>query len=153
VLISASEPGKGMRFYVQELGGAPKPVTPEDTRDGLLSADGKRVLARGPEGKYFIYAIAGGEPRPVLGLTQTDILALWSADGLSAFVYRRAEIPYRLEHVDLTSGHRTLFKEFAPPDRTGLLSLREVLVTDNLRSYAYTAYYQVSSLFISDDKE
>jgi hypothetical protein len=104
VLISGNEPGKGLRFYVQELGGAPKPVTPEDTRDGLLSADGRLVLARGPDGKYFIYSIAGGEPRLVVGLTQADILALWSPDELSALVYRRAEIPYRLERVDLATG-------------------------------------------------
>lgn len=142
-----------MRFYVQELGGAPKAVTPEGTRDGLLSVDGKLVLARGPDEKYFIYPIAGGEPRPVPGLTQADILALWSADRLSALVYRRAEIPYRLERVDLATGHRVLFKEFAPADRTGLISLREVFVTDDLRSYAYTAYYQVSSLFVSEGRE
>ena len=153
VLISGTEPGKGMRFYVQELGGPPRAVTPEDTRDGLLSADGKLVLARGPDGKYFVYTIAGGEPRPVPGLTQADILALWSADGRSALVYQRAEIPYRLERVDLATGHRTLFKEFAPADRTGLLSMREIVVTDDLRSYAYTAYYQVSSLFVSDGRE
>jgi hypothetical protein len=36
---------------------------------------------------------------------------------------------------------------------TGLLSLREIFVTDDLRSYAYTAYYQVSSLFVSDGSE
>jgi hypothetical protein len=46
-----------------------------------------------------------------------------------------------------------LFKELTPPDRTGLLSLREVFVTDDLRSYAYTPYYQVSSLFVSDGRE
>jgi len=33
------------------------------------------------------------------------------------------------------------------------LSLREIFVTNDLRSYAYTAYYQVSSLFVSDDKQ
>ena len=27
---------------------------------------------------------------------------------------------------------------------------REMFVTDDLRSYAYTAYYQVSSLFVSE---
>lgn len=153
VLISGNEPGKGVRFYVQELGGAPRPVTPEGTRDGLLSADGKLVLARGPDGNYSIYPIAEGEPRPVPALTPVDILALWSPDGLSALVYRRAEIPYRLERVDLGTGRRTVFKEFAPADRTGLLSLREIFVTGDLRSYAYTAYYQVSSLFVSDAKE
>jgi hypothetical protein len=113
-VISGNEPGKGLRFYLQELGGA---------------------------------------PRPVVGLTQADILALWSGDGLAALVCRRAEIPYRLESVDLATGNRTLFEEFVPADRTGLLSLREIFVTEDLRSYAYTAYYQVSSLFVSDGRE
>jgi hypothetical protein len=82
-----------------------------------------------------------------------DILALWTADGQSVLVYSRAELPSRLEYADITTGHCTLFKEFAPADRTGLLSLREIFVTDDLRSYAYTAYYQGSSLFVSDGKE
>jgi len=150
VLISGNEPGKGTRFYMQEIGGAPRAVTPEGTRDGLLSADGKLVLAKGADGKYSLYPIAGGESRPVAGLTEADVLAQWSADGRSVLAYRRGEIPYRLEHVDLASGSRTLFKELAPADRTGLLALRGIVVTDDLRSYAYTAYYQVSSLFVSE---
>ena len=153
ILISGSEPGKSARFYVQDLGGTPRPVTPEGTHDGLLSADGKAIMARGIDGKYFIHPIAGGDPQPVAALTQDDVLAQWSADMRSAVVYRRGEIPYRLERVDLATGHRTLFQELAPADRTGLLSLRDVSVSDDLRSYAYTAYYQVSSLFVSDGKE
>jgi eukaryotic-like serine/threonine-protein kinase len=153
VLVSGNEPGKGTRFYIQELDGLPKPATPEDTRDGLLSADGQLILARGPGGEYFIYPIAEGDPRRVPGLTKADVLALWSADGRSALVYRGGEIPCHLEQVDLATGRRTLFKEFAPADRTGLLSLREIFITDDLRSYAYTAYYQVSSLFVSDGRE
>src|ERR1019366_1545958 len=157
VLINGNEPGKGARFYVQEIGetggSAARPVTPEGTRDGRLSPDGKLVLARGPEGKYSVYPIAGGEPQPVPELTEADTLAQWSTDGRSVLVYRRAEIPCRLERVDLATGRRTLFKEFAPADRAGLLSMREIFVTDDLRSYAYTAYYQVSSLFVSEAKQ
>ena len=157
VLIGGNEPGKGTRFYVQEIGGgAPRPVTPEGTRDGLLSSDGKLVLARGPEGKYFLYPIAGGrsngDGKPVAALTEADVLVQWSTDGRSVLAYRPSEIPYRLERVDLATGKRVLFKELAPGERTGLLSLREIFVTNDLRSYAYTAYYQVSSLFVSDDK-
>jgi hypothetical protein len=164
VLIGGNEPGKSTRFYVQEIvaqevgaqgpgGGAPRPVTPEGTRDGWLSPDGKLVLARGTDGKYSLYPIAGGEPRPLPGLTETDTVAHWSADGRSVLAYRRAEIPCRLERVDIATGRRTLFKEFAPADRTGLLSMRELFVTNDLRSYAYTAYYQVSSLFVSEGRQ
>jgi Tol biopolymer transport system component len=154
VLICGNEPGKGTRFYVQEIGGgAARPVTPEGTRDGRLSAEGKLVLARGPEGKYSVYPIGGGEPQPVPALTEADVLAQWSADGRSVLAYRRAEIPYRVERVDLATGKRSLFKELAPTDRTGLLSMREIFVTDDLRSYGYTAYYQVSSLFVSESRQ
>ncbi len=154
VLIGGNEAGKSPRFYVQQIGGGvAHPVTPEGTRDGWLSFDGSQVLARGPEGKYSIYPIAGGEPRPAPGLTDSDIPAFWSADGRSVLVYRRAEIPSRLDRVDLTTGRRTLFKEFAPADRTGLLSMRDIFVTDDLHSYAYTAYYQVSSLFVSEGRQ
>jgi hypothetical protein len=146
-----NEHGKGTRFYVQDVtGGTPRPVTPEGTRDGRLSADGNLVLARGPEGKYSLYPLAGGDPRPVSGLTDTDIIAQWRPDGRSVLAYRRAEVPCRLDRVDLATGHRTLFEELAPTDRTGLLSMRELFVTDDLHSLAYTAYYQVSSLFVSE---
>jgi Tol biopolymer transport system component/predicted Ser/Thr protein kinase len=153
VLINGNEPGKGTRFYVQEIGaGGARPVTPEGTRDGWLSADGKLILARGAEGKYFVYPIGGGEAQPVPGLTEEDVLAQWSADGRSALVYRPAQIPSRIERVELASGQRTLFKELAPADRAGLLSVREIFATDDLQSYAYTAYYRVSSLFVSEGK-
>jgi hypothetical protein len=154
VLICGNAPGKRTRFYVQEIGGgAARPVTPEGTREGLLSSDGRLVLAKEPEGNYFVYRIAGGEPKPVPGLTEADVLAQWSADGRSVLAYRRAEIPYRLERLDLATGHRTLFKELAPADRAGLLSMRGIFVTDDLRSYAYTAYYQVSGLFVSEARQ
>ncbi len=97
VLINGNEPGKGTRFYVQEVGETggsdARPVTPEGTRGGRLSPDGKLVLARGPEGKYSVYPIVGGAPQPVLGLAEADTLAQWSTDGRSVLVYRRAEIP------------------------------------------------------------
>ena len=133
-------------------GGAPRPVTPEGTRDGRLSPDGTLVLARGTGGTYSLYPIAGGASRPVPGLAEANVVAQWSTDGRSVLVYRRAEIPYRLERVDLATGQRTLFKELATADRAGLLSMREVFVTDDLRSHAYTTYYQVSSLFVSEGK-
>jgi len=151
VLFSGNEPGKSSRFYIQEVGGGPaRPVTPEGTRVGILSSDGRFVLAQGPDGNYFEYPIAGGDPRPIPGLTEADVLAPWNADKRSLLAYRPAEIPTRLERVDLATGKRTLFKEVAPGDRKGLLSMQDFFVTDDLRSYAYTAYYQVSSLFASE---
>ncbi len=153
VLIGGNQPGKSTRFYVQPIaGGDPRPVTPEGTSAGWISPDGSLVLALGPDAGYSLYPVAEGEPQAVNGLTQSDAIAQWSPDGKSVLVYRRAQIPCRIERVDLATGRRTLFQEIAPADRTGLLSIREVFVSDDLRSWAYTAYYQVSSLFASESK-
>ena len=154
VLVGGNEEGRGPRLYLQDVsGGPPRPATPEGTRNGRLSPDGSLVLAQGPSGAYFLYPVSGGEPRPVRGLAEGDLVAHWSGDGRSVLAYRRAEIPCRLERVDLATGHRALFEEILPPDRAGLLSLRGVFVTDDLRSYAYTTYHQVSSLFVSESPE
>ena len=153
VLLGGNEPGKGTRLYVQEIGGEPRPVTPEGTRSGLLSSDGSTILARGPGGGYVLYPIDGGAARPLPGLAEEDVVAHWSRDGRWVVAYRPSEIPCRLERVDLATGERSLFEELAPDDREGLLSLREIFLTDDLRSYAYTAYYQTSSLFVSEKGE
>ena len=154
VLIGGNEPGRGTRFYVQNLtGGIPRAVTPEGTRDGRLSPDGKVVLARGSGGKYFLYPIDGGEPRPVPWLTDTDVVIQWSADGRFWFVYQGTAIPCRVERVYVDTGRRELFKEIAPANRTGLLAVRPTFVSDDQQSYTYTIYQQVSSLFVTVGNE
>ncbi|HUD64893.1 MAG TPA: hypothetical protein VMQ17_09960 [Candidatus Sulfotelmatobacter sp.] len=64
--------------------------TPEGTRDGLLSPEGKLVLARGADGEKLNLRDRGrrarAESRPVPGLTEADVLAQWSVDGGSVLV-------------------------------------------------------------------
>jgi len=153
ILIGGKEPGKETRFYVQEIGGTPQAVTPEGTRDGRLSPDGKFVLARGAGGKYFIYPTDGGESRSVESLTEADIVIQWSADNRSVFVYRGLAIPCRVERINVETGRRELFKEIAPPNRTGLLVVRPTFITDNQQSYAYTTYQQTATLFVTEGNE
>jgi len=154
ILINAHEPGRGPRVFVQDAaGGFPRAATPEGTREGRLSVDGRLVLARAPEGGYRLYPLDGGDAREAPGLAEDDLVAHWSEDGRSVLAYRRAQIPCQLDRVFLDSGRREPFAEVTPPDRTGLLSLRGLVFTHDMRSYAYTAYYQVSSLFVSEPAE
>lgn len=146
ILIGGNEPGKGTRFYVQDISGsAPRTVTPEGTRDGRLSPDGKL--------KSFLYPVDGGEPRPVPWLTDADVVIQWSADGRFVFAYRGSAIPCRVERINLETGRRELFTDMAPANRTGLLAVRPTFITDNQQSYAYTTYQQVSSLFVTEGSE
>ncbi|CAN5871258.1 hypothetical protein BH24ACI1_BH24ACI1_05480 [soil metagenome] len=155
ILIGGNEAGKKTRFYVQDTsGGAARAITPEGTRDGRLSPDGKLVLARGTEGKYFLYPVDGsGDARPVEWLTDADVVIGWSADNRFWYVYRGLTIPCRVERVNVETGRRELFKDIAPPNRTGILFVRPNFITDNQQSYAYTTYQQVSSLFVTEETQ
>jgi hypothetical protein len=53
----------------------------------------------------------------------------------------------RIERFDLETGRRELIEEIAPRDRIGLLSIFDVTLADDPRSYAYTSYRSVSRLF------
>jgi len=154
ILIGGNESGRGTRYYVQDIdGGAPRAVTPEGTREGRLSPDGKLILARSSGGKFSVYSIEGGDARTVQGLTDLDVVIQWGADSRFVFAYRGSAIPCRVERVNLDTGRRELFAEMAPANRTGLLTVRPTFITDDQQSYSYTTYQQVSSLFVTENRE
>jgi len=154
VLVNGNEPGKGTRFYVQEItGGGPQAVTPEGTRGGLFSPDETLILARGPDGSYSLYPVKGGQPRPVKWLGAQDKPLHWSTDGRSVLVVRGTQIPCAVERVDLETGHRELFREIAPPDRIGLLQVTPTFISDDEHSYVYDTTRQISTLFVSEGRE
>jgi len=151
VLVNAAEPGKGMRYYIQDLqGGLPRPFTPEGIRDGQLAPDERSILARGPTGAYASYAIDGGEPRPVKGLVASDLLLRCCPDGRSVLATRIGPVPCVVERVDIESGERDPFLTLAPPDLSGVISITPTYFSEDLKSYVYSCSRLESRLFASE---
>ena len=50
--------------------------------------------------------------------------------------------------IDVATGRRTLWKELAPPDRTGVNGILAIRITPDGRSYAYSYYQPLSDLFV-----
>jgi len=149
VLVCGNEAGKASRCYAQSLaGGLPRPVTPEGTTKGTVSPGGLQILYSKPGGSYFIQRAGDGSPQPVPGLTLEDEVIRWTADSRSAYVFRSATMPFRLERVDLASGRRLLVREVAPSDRTGVLYTTGGTLTDDARFYAYSYARMTSQLFV-----
>ena len=148
VLFCGNEPGKASRCYAQDVaGGPPRPVTPEGTTSGEVSPDGRQILCSRPGGAYFIQNEGDAVARRVPGLTAQDEVIRWSADGRGLDVFRAADMPFRFERLDIASGRRTLVREVAPVDRTGVLRALGATVTDDSRAYAYRYIRVVSQLF------
>jgi eukaryotic-like serine/threonine-protein kinase len=151
ILTCGNEPSHATRCYVQDIdSGEPQPVTPEGTSDGLVSPDGKDILARVESGGYLVYPMGTGTPHKIPWLTANDTVARWSLDGGSLLVYQPTEVPARVERVDLSTGRRTPVKELAPVDRVGVVEIEGVAISDDGKSYAYSYSLQTSQLTLVD---
>jgi Tol biopolymer transport system component/Ser/Thr protein kinase RdoA (MazF antagonist) len=149
VVLSGLETGRASRVYVQEVpSGLPRPITPEGTHLAALSPDGKHVLTHGDDGSWAVYAVDGGPPRPVPGLSVQDAVVRWSKDGRSVVVHDPYEVPSRVERVDLGTGKRDLLMVLEGGSQTGVLGINWVSVADDARAYAYSCSRTLSTLFV-----
>ena len=96
-----------------------------------------------------VLSSSNGAARAVPGVTQADAAFGWTADGRSLHGGRPG-LPFRLERIDIETGRRTLFKELAPPDRSGVDMIGlfyTVNVLPDGRGYAYRVTRSVDTLY------
>ena len=148
VAYCGTEAGKTSRCWALDLAGGPaRAVTPEGTSGGRMSPDGTAVVARRADGRYERFPLPGGEGTPVPGLEPGDAVLGWSADGRSLVVYRPADIPARVDRLDLATGTRTLLKELAPTDRAGVVHISAISFSADGSAYAYAVTRIVGTLY------
>jgi hypothetical protein len=153
LLITASEPGHGVRLYLRDLaGGKPRPVSPEGFRQQLktVSPDGTSVLAIGPDQRVYRVPFDGGAPVLFPGLEVGEQVSRLSADGRIAYVYRRDELPMHVYKLEVATSRRELWKELRPGDAAGVLQAGRFVVTQDGRTYVYSYQRQLSELFQID---
>jgi dipeptidyl aminopeptidase/acylaminoacyl peptidase len=155
VVFVGNEPGHRIRYYVQSVdGGSPRAITPEnvsfDNSDPVaISPDGGSVAVAGLDGKIVLYPLDNGAPRTVPKLAEGFAPLRWCPDN-SLMVYRAGDVPVKILRVVVETGEQTLWKELAPPYRTGLTGIPNVRVGADCQSSAYSALYFPSELWIAD---
>jgi Tol biopolymer transport system component len=151
ILFSASEPGRGVRLWVQGVEEQkPRAISPEGYRMlwSGVSPDGAHTVVTGPDQRYYLYPVAGGEPTPLAGMVAGDIPCSWSADGRTLLLRRRGEVPARIVAFDIASGRKELWKELMPPDPAGVTSVSPVQVTSDRSFYAYSYTRNLADLYV-----
>ncbi|HEU5310538.1 MAG TPA: protein kinase, partial [Candidatus Eisenbacteria bacterium] len=156
VLLLASEPGHGLRYYLQSVdGGEPRAVTPEGISgfgfgSHLVSPDGKSVVARGPDKTIGIWPIEGGDPRPVEGLAPGEFPIRWGLDGrhLVTALPQDGRRTLQLARVEIPTGKRTVWKDLVPADAMGVTRIGNPMVSPDGTVYAYTYGSHVSDLYL-----
>jgi hypothetical protein len=153
ILFQGDEAGHAPRLWVQSIdGGAPRAVTPENVVGTQITPDGRFVLGRTGERKYFLFPVDGGTPVPV-PLRGDDVPVRFTPDGRSVFAGSFGKIPALLTKVDLANGTRTPWLEAIPADPAGLTNVGPIFVTpDGGRSvYSYTR--MLSDLYLVEVKK
>jgi serine/threonine protein kinase len=153
ILFAGSEPGHGLRLYVQSIeGGKPRPITPEGVTAALpgfaVSADGKLVAAAGADRKAALFPVDGGPVRAVPGVEPGEFPLRFSPDGHVIYLWKRGDVPARVTRVDLETGKREVWKDLLPADPAGVERISNVLVTPDAKGYAYCYARLLSDLFV-----
>jgi eukaryotic-like serine/threonine-protein kinase len=155
LLLTASEPGRGTRLYIRELeAGKPRAISPEGYRSirpgHPVSPDGKWAVAIGPDKRFYLYPLAGGEPQPIAGVVPGDRIEGWTVDGKSLVVHRRGELPAKVYKLDVTTGKKDLWKELMPLETAGLGDVGGVVMARDGTSYVYGTGWILSDLYLAE---
>ena len=153
VLFLGSEPGHGVRLYVQDIDGAKLlAISPEgvSATQFVISPDGKLVAAVGPDQSGYFYPVDGGQPRPITGFPVGDTPVAWAADGRSLYIYRSGELPAQVQRLELASGHKQLWKQLMPADDAGITDIGPILMTPDAKTYVYEYGRTLSDLYLVD---
>jgi Tol biopolymer transport system component/predicted Ser/Thr protein kinase len=150
-VFSGNEPGRGVRFYVEDIsGGKPKAISPEgvDAQNFAISPDGQMIVGIGPDQKGYLYPAAEGEPRPVSGMEPGDIPINWSQDARSIYLCRTGEVPAKVYRLELATGKKTVWKQIAPLDPTGVSTIGPILMTPDGKTYVYGFHRTLGDLYL-----
>jgi hypothetical protein len=152
IVFAGREPGRRLRLFVQELGGEPKPITPENIQPAgsgvLVSPDGKLATGTGPDGKIILYPIDGGDPVPIPAVAEGEEPVGWGDSGRTLYVLSHERMPASISRLDLSARTRSLWKQVAPLDVTGLIGIPNARVALDGKAYAYSYWSLQSDLYL-----
>jgi hypothetical protein len=152
ILFGGHAPGRPTRVFVQDLAGGPaRPVTPEGVLTTLLSPDGQSLVSQTPEGLALI-PLEGGPARPIPGVAPGDRPLRFTAGGRSLFLRSSSvrEIPARVFRLDLATGRREVWKEFAPGDPAGITTLTPSAVSEDGKTILFVYGRSLADLYLAE---
>ncbi len=137
------------RIYVREGDGQWHAVTPEGIASAFAVSPDGRLVAANDGASVTLYPIDGSEPQHLVGEGGRPVH--WSADGRQLLLSAPDTFRARLYHRDLATGRIEPWRTVAPADPTGVLSVMQVLVDRDERSYVYQYNRGLNDLYLARD--
>lgn len=149
VLLTGNQIGMPARTYVQNVnGGQPAPATPEGVIAAHVSPDG-HYLTQISGGRLQFVSLAGAPPKPAISVSPDESVVRWSGDGRYLFLRENEGLTaVKINRLDLATHHEELWKELRPADPVGV-QMRQILLTPDGMSYAYSFQRDISTLYLA----
>ena len=152
-VFAAREPGKRRRIYRFDLAtGKVTPAGPEGvgfppSLTGRISPDGRWLLAATGPGAFARFPVAGGPPRPVVGLQPLERPIRWTSDDRTVFTRTVGDAgTSKIWRLDPDTGRRSLVEEIRLPEDGA--SVDHLVMTADRGAIAYMIRRVHSQLYV-----
>lgn len=147
---TGAEPNHRRRTYrIQLSGGKPEPVTDEGEWATLLSPDGRTLVVRDAMNRNKLLSVETASTRPLDALAWNDIPIGWDAQGASLWLRSGEAFPYDIQRMNLATGQRQPHVTLRPVDPAGMLSVPNLTISPDGRTYAYNVVRILSDLYLA----
>ena len=144
----AAEPGHRPRTFRMLLDGSkPVPVTEEGYSGAVLSPDGHTLVVHGPDARLFLNEIGSGKPRLLQDSKPGERCLSFDESGRGVYLALAQEFPMVIQHLDLASGKRQVWKTIQPSDPAGAGS-EFISITPKGDTYVYSLLRILSDLYV-----
>lgn len=147
---TGAEPGHRRRTYRTNLAGdKPEPVTGEGEWATLLSPDGRTLVVRDVMNRHKLLDLPTARTRPLASLAWNEFPIGWDAGGASLWLRTGESFPYAIERLNLATGERQPHLNLRPVDPAGMLSVPNIVISPDGRTYAYNVVRIISDLYLA----
>ncbi|HJZ75150.1 MAG TPA: hypothetical protein VKE51_25625 [Vicinamibacterales bacterium] len=124
----------------------------------MVTPDGRFVEGASGE-KHVLFAIDGGDARPLPFLSSEDSAVQWSPDGHYLYVVRAPQwsdtpatiyqmMEAAIDRIDVVAGLRRSWRTVKAADTVGLEAINNLFITPDGTAYCYGYLRTLSDLFV-----
>ena len=160
IVFAAIAPGQGRKPYIQDTGTRSAPLEWHAQIWGTaFFPDGRRYVARSLRPyRYCVFDMNGAELQVVPNIANDELVIQTGADGQSVFVlagHLRGPMTMTIDRVDLSTGHRTRWKDVVVRDPAGVMHTHSrtepFLMTHDGSTYVYNYQRVLSTLYVVEN--
>jgi len=114
-----------------------------------MTPDGRYAVGR-TRSDHFLIALSGTQQKKIPGIGRGDEVIAFSNDLRFAYVQALDSLPARVDRVEIASGQRSKWRSYQPANLSGVTGLGPIVLSPDLKSYAYNYESIISDLYTLD---